>query len=277
MNPWKTVFNEFRSINNLRSSIQDIDFIALKIGDINQSATAFLGSRDLVPRSTGQPLSWLVLPAMDLLPGMEVEIPVSLNTSVEGCQFALFIDPAKLEVLELVYGKADAQHVNTNELAEGRLLLSWDEPSSASAPSDDFLIKVRARAKTPGPLSKAFYLDPRSMTPESYRRSQGGELDAVSLGIAFEAPSLMRPILYPVVPNPAIGQALLRWELPQQSEVRLVVRDAWNRRFVEVHQVFGPGEHTIELQRSQLPASGMYFVTLEAGAYIFSEKLIFLE
>ncbi len=276
-NPWKTVFNEFRSINNLRSSVRDVDFIALKIGDLNYSAGAFSGSRELVPRSTDRPLSWLVLPAMELQAGMEVEIPVFLNTPVEGCQFALFIDPAKLEVLELVHGKAGVQHVNTRELAEGRLMLSWDEPFSASALSGEFLLKLRVKARTPGPLSKALYLDPRSMIPESYRKSQEGGLEAVGLGIAFEAPSLVRPVLFPVVPNPAIGRALLRWELSQQSEIRLIVRDAWNRRFVEVHQVFGPGEHTIELQRSQLPAPGMYFVTLEAGGHIFSEKLIFLE
>ena len=120
MNPWKTSFNESRSMLNLQSSVRDVDFIALKIGDINYSASAFSGSRELSTRSMERPLSWLVFPSMELQAGTEVEIPVLLNTPVEGCQFALFIDPEKLEILELVYGKAGAQHVNTHQLAEGR-------------------------------------------------------------------------------------------------------------------------------------------------------------
>lgn len=276
-NPWKTLFSEVRNFNNLRSVIRDADFVAVKIGDLNQSAPAFQRPGDFSPRSANRQAGLLAIPEMELLPGMEVEIPVRVNALVEGCQFALFIDPGKLDIRELVYGKAGAQHVNAQQIGEGRLMLSWDKPNASTAGTGDYLLKIRARSRVSGPLSEALFLDRRSMMPEAYMHTQNGSLETVDMEIAFEPKILAHPLLYPVVPNPAIGSALLRWNLPHQTEIRVLVRDTWNRTFVAAHQILGPGEHTMELHRSQLPAPGIYFITLEAGTHIFSEKLIFLE
>lgn len=275
-NPWKTVFSEVRNINNLQSSVQGIDFVAIKIGDLNNSAPAFQRSGTLSPRTSNIVTGSIALPEIDMLPGMEVEIPVYLNTFVEGCQLALFIEPEKLEITDVVFGKAGEQHVNANQLADGRLLISWDRPY-ADASTADYLLKVRGKARKAVPLSDAVHLDRRSLLAEAYITGPTGGVETIDLAITFKPEMLKQPVLYPVVPNPAVSEVVLRWELPQQMEIRLLVRDAWNRTFVEVKQMLSPGEHTLELQRSKLPASGIYFVTLEAGAHIFSEKMIFLK
>lgn len=278
-NPWKTNFSEIRNINNIRANVQDADFIAIKIGDVNHSSPAFQNA-PLSGRNSVNTGALLIVPAVDLMPGMEVELPIRLegaSSPAEGCQFALYIDPEKLQVEELVYGKARAEHINAAGISEGWLLMSWDNRHPVYDNEQEILLRLRVRAVSAGPLSAALRLDHRYLTPEAYTYAPWGHLEKMNLGLRFELPAGVKPILHTIVPNPAAAQAKIRWTLPGATETRILVRDAWNRTCVEFRRVLPAGEHALELQRSQLPAPGIYFVTMEAGPFIFSQKLIFLE
>ncbi|MEY4135156.1 MAG: hypothetical protein ACOYOO_05045 [Saprospiraceae bacterium] len=277
-NPWRTNFPEIRNINNIRANVQDADFIAIKIGDVNHSSPAF----QITPvsgRNSPNSSASLTVPELDLVPGMEAEIPVRLGAAfpAEGCQFALYIDPDKVRVEDLRYGQARAEHINMDGTPQGWLLLSWDNRQPVPDKGQDVLLLLKVRARSAGRLSEALRLDHRMLAPEAYISTPWGQLEKTEMRLRFVQPATTKPTLHPIVPNPAAAQAKIRWTLPAATETRILVRDAWNRSCMEFRQVLPAGEHVLELQRSQLPAPGIYFVTMEAGPHIFSQKIIFLE
>lgn len=274
--PWKSEIPEGRSINNIQETIRDANFVAVKLGDINNSAPAFQNRASIQPR-TGIQAS-LVLPDLDLMPGQEIEIPLTLHMpgKPEGCQFALQVDRDMLEIEEAVSGLAGLEHINASLLPEGLLLLSWNASGGTPVHTGTPLIVLKARAKRQGALSGAVQLETRYLAPEGYLTASP-DPQVLALGLQFTRKELQAPVLYPPVPNPALQQTLLRWQLPQDAEVRLVVRDAWGRICFEHRETQPKGEHRLELGRARLPASGLYFVTLEADRHVFSQKVIFLD
>jgi hypothetical protein len=89
-NPWADNFPEVLNINNLDKSVNTADCVALKVGDVNNSATL-----DIQPRS-GEVFKFTVEDIL-LEKGKEYTVKFDAETSkVLGYQFALEFDPEKL-------------------------------------------------------------------------------------------------------------------------------------------------------------------------------------
>ena len=82
-----------------------------------------------------------------------------------------------------------------------------------------------------------------------------------------EAQSISLPttfVLLPAVPNPSSGRGTIRFEIPEQSNVRVVFYDALGRSVATLTDMeWGPGRHTIPFETQLLP-TGTYFVRMSA-------------
>jgi len=79
--------------------------------------------------------------------------------------------------------------------------------------------------------------------------------------------------LLPVAPNPVVGFANLRYELPEATAVRLQVFDLLGRRVATLADGEKPaGRHEVTWTGSRL-APGTYFVRLEAGSTAQTQML----
>ena len=79
--------------------------------------------------------------------------------------------------------------------------------------------------------------------------------------------------LLPVAPNPVVGVANLRYELPEATAVRLQVFDLLGRRVATLADGEKPaGRHEVSWQSAGL-ASGTYFVRLQAGSTAQTQML----
>ena len=91
-------------------------------------------------------------------------------------------------------------------------------------------------------------------------------------GIAFARPA----------PNPARGSLTLRFSLPREARVRLVVHDATGRRVRELASGGLPaGEHTVGWdlldERGRAVGAGLYFIRLEADGRTLVQRVATLE
>ncbi len=83
--------------------------------------------------------------------------------------------------------------------------------------------------------------------------------------------------LYQNHPNPFNPTTTFRFDLPEQTHVRLTVHNIIGQRKVAVIDgVMDAGAHSIVWDASQLP-SGVYFYTLEAGSFLATKKLVLLK
>jgi hypothetical protein len=83
--------------------------------------------------------------------------------------------------------------------------------------------------------------------------------------------------LYPCFPNPFNPNTVIRFSLPFTELVKLTIYDVTGRQ-VEIltNQVFSVGEHRLTFMGSNL-SSGVYFIRLEAGNHMQTEKLVLLK
>ncbi len=85
-----------------------------------------------------------------------------------------------------------------------------------------------------------------------------------------------------VLPNPGFGAVLIRFGLPEQAKVSLVVYDASGQRVKTlINKNVGAGEQKIfwdgrDEKGDSVPA-GVYFVRITAGDYKKTEKVVLIK
>jgi len=80
--------------------------------------------------------------------------------------------------------------------------------------------------------------------------------------------------LYNAYPNPFNPQTTIKYDLPEDSKVRLVVYDLLGREAMVLADEQRPaGQHTVRFDAGSLP-SGMYIYRIQAGSFVQTKKLV---
>ena len=97
-------------------------------------------------------------------------------------------------------------------------------------------------------------------------------------GVEDQSSILVRDWALSVSPNPAVGRATVRWDIPRKASVRVCLygpdgRIAKGLMSGEV----GPGRYAAEVSTSDALPPGVYFCTLNAENQRFSRKVVLTE
>ncbi|MCB0704915.1 MAG: HYR domain-containing protein [Saprospiraceae bacterium] len=264
-NPWFEVFPEVVNFNNLSSDQLAADFIGVKIGDINLSAST---NADGPPDqrnfrgSTG-----LIIQDELLYPGKVYDLELRLDDlSLLGCQFGLGFDPAKARILDLKPALIEKEQVGWFA-SEGYLTFSWSalqQPVRASGTLCTLQLEVFE------PLSAAtlFGLLHEPTAAEGYNK----QLEVLDLDLRFERLNVSDQLqLLGNFPNPFSVATILRFILPDAGNVRLVITDISGKVIRDQSWLSPKGYQEIRID--ELP-SGVLFYTLEGPGGKASGKMI---
>lgn len=83
--------------------------------------------------------------------------------------------------------------------------------------------------------------------------------------------------LYQNEPNPFKGRTMIGFDLPESMSATLYIFNDMGKRIKEINGDFSAGYNKIELERSDLPASGIVYYHLQAGEFMASKKMIVTE
>ncbi len=263
-NPFTQPFPETRSVANLRNDRPNEDFIAVKVGDVNN--TAFTNSlTKALDRSAGT----LRIDVTDraVTTGETLTVDFAAAETVEGFQFTL--NTEALEVVEILPGpgmKADhfavfpesqAMTASLNGVGVGR-----------------FSVVFRARAQ--GMLHDLLSLSGRITAAEGYDAA-GGRLD---LALRFNAPegvAAERGVgleLYTNTPNPWLTQTWLRFHLPEGGPTTLRLTDSKGRVVWTQQNDLSAGYHAIPVSREVAGMAGIYFYGISTPQGELNGKMI---
>lgn len=266
-NPWSQQFPEVVSINNIPAGATLADFIAVKVGDVNTSATTNLanGSEDRGAFGT------LLLEIEDRTVGKGENVTVefkSADLAILGYQFTLNFDPDKLDLVNLLPGVAADENFGFTLLDKGAITASWNGKADSEA-----LFSLVFYAKANGRLSDLLSLNSRYTKAEAYNLN--GNLLGVQLGFtngvtpAFE--------LYQNTPNPFRGNTVIGFNLPQSGSAKLTVTDVSGRVLKVVEQDFAKGYNEVQLNSNELPSYGLMYYTLETATNTATRKMVIVE
>jgi hypothetical protein len=261
-NPWAAAFPEVVSINDMATNTT-ANFVAIKVGDVNASATVSSATAAEV-RTAGT----LEINAAEaaLKAGQEysVEFSAADLKHVQGYQFALNLDKRKVELVDIVYGVAKAENFGLFA-SEGIITTSWNGEAKQGA-----LFTLVLRAKADAQLSNTLSLN-RIVAPEAYNANN----DQLDLALKFNAAVVSNGFeLKQNAPNPFNGETLISFNLPKATAATLTISDVTGRILKSVRANYAKGLNQVSLKASDLNASGVLYYTLEADDFTATKKMI---
>lgn len=244
--------------------LSGMDFIGIKYGDINQSATGFDGEADDRNSRVLQPLS---LENQWVNAGKLIEIPMRIGKglSLDAWQLALVIDP-ELAQIESVEGLPEEFYTTGSD---GKLRALWYD---AELPfENDRLFTLKLRILQPARLSEIISLDEEALKPECYSRS-GDETIKRQLVLQWNSDrvtGLSRPS-----PNPFTHETVFKTIMDSPSVVSVDIFDAAGRVVYSVVQDVEQGEDAVSVPGVVFPDAGVYGYRVQAGKSVLVGKLI---
>lgn len=253
-------------VNDLDTDELNVDFIGVKIGDINESNNPSLVSND---NSTWQ------IEDRSVAAGEIIDIPVRMlvGQKLLGFEAAINFDPTQLE-LQQVTGVTDYR------LEEGQLKMLWYTEDAQNKPlsitPEMELISFQFLAHTDlEKISDAINFTTPDIQQLTYdvaqteRTIQWTFTDAVVTDIkSFDQSA---PKLYP---NPFNQQTLFTFELSGASSVSLEVYDLTGKIILKQEEDFASGLQKMTVLGHYFPAVGTYFYRLRIGNQTFRGRII---
>ena len=262
--------DEQYSIASLETNMH-IDFIGMKVGDINGSVEA----ASLL--SSGR--SAYIVDATDKVfsRGEDVSITLSASQDLEalGLQLGLNFDPSVLRFggIEAITLDIDHNNIGTVSTREGELLISWDEVMGQPVQTGDQLFTLNFKALKEGRLSNAVTLQGSSLSSEIYNV----DLEVMDVKIAFGTETTEAFKLYQNTPNPFTDQTTISFYLPAPTEVTLQINDITGKVIKNYTGSFDKGNNYINVSKTDLTTSGVLYYTLSTGETTDTKRMIVLK
>ncbi len=263
-NPWPLM--EKQMVHNLQEARRNLDFIAIKIGDVNGNAVA--NSSLAKPRSTNS----IALNIEDRLVQKGIMVEFDIVPADE-----LIIAGGQLS-LRLVSGQwlqASSTNIALNSedyaISKDRLTLTWSDRNGVKRP----VITVRFMPNSTGSLRQLVYLDER-FPSEYYDQSN---LDLYKAEVLFTSRSETEEPAFEVFqnkPNPFHNETVIGFSIGHKDLVELSIFDMTGRQLFSQKAVFEKGYNEIKVNSQYLSNAGMLYYQLNYQNQIVTKKMLYM-
>lgn len=273
LNPLNEDFTEIYEIAALNADM-DINFTAIKVGDVNNSRTVNVNSETTENRN-GQ-IFKLTTDDQSFNTGDRVSIPfkaMNANT-LTGYQFTMEFDTDLLELADVTYSEMNinASNFGRNNVSQGLITTSWHNAVGTDIAKDATLFTLEFVAKGSGSIANALDVNSAITTAEAY--NVYNEISDVTLQVRTDGGVYA---LYQNTPNPFTSQTQIAFEIPVDQVVTINVFDVTGKSITRINRVFEAGYNTVVLDQNDLNASGILYYTLEANGFTATKKMVVLK
>lgn len=261
-NPFEVQFPESVSVLNMQSGSLNSDFVAIKTGDVNNTAIP-----NSLTTADDRAAGTLFFDVQDraVKAGETFVLEFKAADKTAGYQFTL--NTSGLEVLEIIPG----ENMNADNFAV------FSDAITASVDGNAGTFSVRFRAAEAGELSRMIGFSHRITRAESY--DDNGDRKEVALRFNNPNGALVSGAGFELlqnVPNPVSGTTYISFNLPEAAEATLTVSNAEGRIVKVVKGAFAKGINTVALHRADLTA-GILFYQLDTPTHSAVKKMIVTE
>ena len=267
LNPLNEDFKEAYLISKL-SEDMDIDFVAVKVGDVNDNSVAnSLGVPNEI-RESG--ITELQLDDTQFEIGENVSIPVKIgNETLRGMQLTLGYNPQVLDVTSIESSLSDFNSKNYR-IAEDYIVISWN--TDQDHVSNTSLFEIKAIAKSDGNVMNTINVASDMLKAESY--DANGLIKTPVIKVNKDENQGFK--LEQNTPNPFTDYTDVRFVLEQNEQVDIIVSDVQGRVVRNIHSEFAKGQNSYRLHAEDLGGSGVYYLTLRTSKQSSTIKMVVL-
>ena len=270
--PW--IFKETFSIEYLSEHMTDVDFIGVKIGDVNGDVDVDATTTILQSRGVGK----LMLNVTDqqLLAGVPVKVDITSKQwkEVAGIQMAIRLQGG--EVLDVISGKLAIGKDNYVLTPDGVLRMSWMDIDFSNAVADEVLFSLVVVAGSNGSLLDFLHITNGALQPEAYI---GESLEKVVVDIDVATPKLniAQNRLFQNEPNPFSESTIIRFQLEKSTDAIIRIFDLSGHLISEKKGGFVKGMNSVELTKTEIGlTNGVIICQLQAGDFVATQRMVVL-
>ncbi|MEM6320612.1 MAG: HYR domain-containing protein [Bacteroidota bacterium] len=282
--PQRDYFPEVYNINDLPRGNMEIEgFVAIKIGDVNNSASTQNTFVEGEERSATQSLQ-LTTEQQELKIGTIVNVPIRVDNYHEllGFQFAVDFDPSVLAFSKIISNATTSigeGNIGTSYTNGGLLTVSWERPTiNDLTTTNTELFTLQFKVKQATNLAEVLRLAPDFMKSEAYRQSANDEIELLDVRLKVSRSLAERKFtLYQNRPNPFNGKSIIGFDLTKNETVDFRVLDIAGKVLLEkeILGVAGPNELTIH--KKELNGAGVYYYQVATETELLTKKMILLD
>jgi len=264
--------DESRVISNLTVDMNEENFVAVKVGDVNATATHNVAGATTEVRSGTSML--LEVSDRAVVAGEQVEISVSSAdfNAVSGLQMTVEFNGLTFND---VSGKAIAVGAsNVGVISDNVITMSWN--SNTAVTTTDELFVITAVATQNSNISEMIKVTDRVITPEVYVGSSLETLN-VELGIRGSNGLALANELMQNEPNPFKQSTAISFNLATAGKASLTIRDVAGKVIRTVNGEYAAGMNTISIEKSDINTVGVLYYTLLSDDFSETKKMIIVD
>ena len=279
-NPFQTTIPEIYPINNFSGDMMDVDFVGVKVGDVNGSAIA----NQLLQSETRskEALNFTIEnQAYDRGETFEVNFTSDAFESMLGFQFTFQFDADALEFVAFKSGTLDQmsnENIGLSKVEDGLITTSWFNHKAISTEANDDLFTLVFKAKQSGDLSDAFKITSGITSNEIYSKANGDiETFAVNLQVNGAIDNSKEVTLFQNSPNPFTTSTTIQFYLPEAEQASILIFDYSGKVITEINRRFEKGMNEILIDKATLKTTGVLFYQLETQQFTATKKMLLIK
>ncbi|MFK7936822.1 MAG: T9SS type A sorting domain-containing protein [Saprospiraceae bacterium] len=268
-NPFADNFPELYDIDNLSSDMNGIDFIAIKMGDVNISAITN-NLTGVGERSTGETF-YLETKETEVKNGITtVAFTASDLANLQGMQFTLQVAEG-VEVLAVEEGVLNNNHFNLAKIENGFMTVSWNKTQELEV--DAVLFKLKLRSVNTLQLKTALTINSALVKAEAYNNlDELGNIVIQNKNGTMVAKDNF--VLHQNQPNPFHRLTNITFTLPVADVVTLSVFDATGKQLYQHRQMYSAGQHLHQINATDIAAKGLLFYQVATNGQVQMKKMM---
>ncbi len=274
--PW--YFDDRYTTDELYLNVDSMDFIAVKLGDVNGSANVFNG----IEARSGY-TKYFETNNSEFGANQSVQVDFSISESdalvlVSGFQFTIEYDYNTLEFVGVDNrGKLNMSSANVNELKrqKGKINVSWNNSSELQFNKEDLLFRLKFRSKDKGELKDVFAINSSVVKSEIYDENlEVSDLELKFRGVNSDSNEFA---LHQNIPNPFSNSTKIVFDLPQDSDVSIRIFDNTGKTISTAQGHYSKGQNSITVKNEDLGKSGIYFYEVTTDKNSITKRMVFLK
>jgi hypothetical protein len=273
LNPWSTELQEEFFIDELTSDL-DINFIGVKVGDVNGSVIAN-AQQTTTERRSNAALNFIIEEQL-LTAGQTYNLKISSDnyTDIIGWQTTFSYDNNVAEVLDVRAVDIEFEtetNVNLNVVDEGVFSISYNDNNTLTIDREAKLMEIEVIIHSDIYASELFSLTSELTQKQAYNKE--GVL--LELNLQTTSGNSITNI-ESVSPNPWQSSTTINFSVASEGNVAWEFYNVDGKLLYTESQYYNAGNHSFDIDRSDINSSGIIYAKLITENTIAEYKMIVL-
>lgn len=273
---WHQKLHDY-NIDNLNGNM-DVDFTGIKVGDVNNSADVS-DYTNTESRDYNQKLAFRLRTEQSPVNETVVSVPFIVDNDIQmsGMQFTIDFDADGLQFIDVEGREVSMTKSNVGtHLAEmGKLTLSWNTSESTPYTAGDNLFMLHFRVLKDKSFDGSFKINSDITEAQAY--NEYGDIMEVEVVSDTNKYKDEQFGLLPNVPNPFKVSTTIRYTIPVSTSISFRIQDIFGKTVYSTTEQVAKGYNELTVDRSMLPAAGIYTYTIDSNAFTASKKMIVID